>query len=395
MSSNNFSRKKKFLWAIWCLAIPCLIFSIELTLIYYRSYQDPNFSPSCKLNQTIDCVSVALSNYSTVLCIPNSVYGMIVYFIIIILLPLRLKTKIRIFAHLENYLAIIAIISFGFSVYLAIISTFILKTLCIWCTALYILNIAFLILAILVLSPPGKIPGEFKEDISILANSPMIMSATLFTTILILIFLFIQANHCKNKLKVVSPEGHPVIIDTSGDPIIGPSDAKITIIEFSDFQCPFCRQMFLVLKKLQEKYPSDIKIIFKNFPLDGSCNPMIKGSPHPDSCLAASAAQCAHQMGCFKEFYEKLMTANNYSPLFIMKMAQECNIDPNLFRVCLGSTQTMQEIVNDILEAKKVNITGTPLLIINGYSYTGFFSEEQLDQIIKMLLQRKEPPKLE
>ena len=84
---------------------------------------------------------------------------------------------------------------------------------------------------------------------------------------------------------------------TADDPAIGPADAKITLIEFSDFQCPFCKESYTVIKQLLARYPDDIKFIYRDFPVD---------SIHSFARKAAEAGECAHEQGKFWEYHDKI-----------------------------------------------------------------------------------------
>src|SRR5205085_2217337 len=85
----------------------------------------------------------------------------------------------------------------------------------------------------------------------------------------------------------------------------GPENARVAIVEFSDFQCPFCAQAFRDLRQLMRERP-DVSLVFRNFPLDTSCNAQVSHSLHPDACLAACAAECAAQQGHFWEYHDAL-----------------------------------------------------------------------------------------
>jgi uncharacterized membrane protein len=116
-------KKRKLLIAIWILALTGFGVSLELTRIYYESYRNVDFSPFCAINQQVNCVSVALSKYSSILGLPVSGYGMATYLLMLLVIPFRLRGKPRIFSHLENYLALMAIFCMCMTIYLASVST--------------------------------------------------------------------------------------------------------------------------------------------------------------------------------------------------------------------------------------------------------------------------------
>lgn len=387
-------KKRKVLFWIWLVCWLGLGFSIELARVDFLALKNPDFNPVCKISERMDCVAVALSPYSKIFGIHNSVYGIVGYFLLLVLIPLRLKTKIRIFAHLENYLFILALIFLGISIYLALVSTFKLHTFCLWCTCVYVVNLGFFILSIFTLDSPFLIFRQFLEDFELVRGDPRVLISIVMIVILVVIGFLIQLNRLQaKKLARVRAflKNQAVELEFPNDPCIGPYDAPVTIIEFSDFQCPFCRRMHYVLKKMREKFGPRIRLIYKNFPLDAECNYAVRHSLHPGSCLAAYAAECAYQLGCFKEFYEKLIRAGAYSEASLLTMAAEYGIDPEKFSACLKSEQTKKAVQKDIDDALKLKIKGTPMLVVNGKIINGYIDEDKMELVIKALLKGIKP----
>ncbi len=378
--------------AIWILAWAGLGLSLELTRIYYNYYQDPRYSAGCQISETIDCKAVALSKYAKLLGLPNSLYGSVFYGLILIIIPFRLRTRVRIFQNLELYVAALAILSLVMTVDLAYSSFFVLKKICVWCTCLYAVDLGFLVLAILALGSPREAGAKAKEDLALLRTDQRVLAGAVAGGILVLVLALFLYHRSQQVVDLFPEVGISGGISISGDPVVGPSRAPVTIIEFSDFQCPYCRDLYQSLKQYQEKHPSQVRVVFKNFPLDGSCNPMLKGTPHPNSCLAAIASECANQLGFFEAFSDKLMSAGNFSMPVLMGMASESGADLNRFQACITSGQAQQEVLNDIREAIKLKITGTPLMVINGRIVRKALSEEELEIVIRRIKEGKELP---
>lgn len=386
-------RKRKLLIVIWFLALAGFGVSIELTRIYYESFRNVDFTPFCAINQQVNCVSVALSKYSSILGVPISGFGMATYFLMLVVIPFRLRTRVRIFANLENYLALLAVWSMGMTIYLASVSTFILKTLCLWCTALYALNLAFFILIWLALDPFTRLVEQFKQDFELLRTDPRALGVLLGAVILAMVLFVVQLNryYGKNSARVSVPDQGRTGVDLSvnKDPVLGPAQAPVTIIEFSDFQCPFCREMHFVLKEMRNKFGPRIRVVYKNFPLDAQCNPALKSSLHPNSCELAFAAECAYQEGCFEGFYDKLIESGAYGQGALMQMAIDCGMDPNRFQACMAGDSPKKAVAKDIDDAVKIGIKGTPMLVINGRIIQGSRSEKEMEEIIKAALEGK------
>lgn len=382
--------------ALWLLALVGLALCIELTVIYYRSFSDQGYRPICPMESVFDCKGAALSPYSRFLGLPNSLYGMAVYLLVLVLIPMRVWTRVRLFKNLELYLLLLALVSVAMTVWLAYVSFFLLNKLCSWCTALYLVDIGFLILVLLALEGPAQVREQIAEDLKMFQTEPKALGVGVLTAVILIASLIVLYERSKRVWVPPGPElPSGVVIDISNDPVIGPSRAPVTIIEFSDFQCPYCRDTAQAIQTLQKKHHREVRLIFKNFPLDDKCNPMVKGSPHPNSCVAAISAECAYKMGGFEQMYNKLMSADNYSPESLMGMAKELGLNLNEFGLCLRSGPANQEVMNDIQEAIKLNIEGTPLLIINSHKYTSALTEPQLEVIVTRILEGKEPPGFE
>jgi protein-disulfide isomerase len=137
----------------------------------------------------------------------------------------------------------------------------------------------------------------------------------------------------------------------------GPKDAKVTIIEFSDFQCPFCSQAASLLKQILEAYPNDVKLVYKNYPLPF----------HKQAMPAAQAAVAAGQQGKFFEMHDKLFeNQRSLSDDFYTKAAQEIGLDVEKFKTAFDSAETKALIQTEMKEARASSVRGTPTIFING-----------------------------
>lgn len=137
----------------------------------------------------------------------------------------------------------------------------------------------------------------------------------------------------------------------------GPQDAQITIIEFSDYQCPFCRRAEATLVKLEALYPNQLRIVYRHFPLSG----------HADARPAAEAAVCAEAQGKFWEFHEVIFA--NQRELSTEKLrayAEQVELDLATFDTCIEDEATKHRVETDIAAARGAGATATPTFFING-----------------------------
>ena len=160
-----------------------------------------------------------------------------------------------------------------------------------------------------------------------------------------------------------------------GGPSRGPADAKVTIVEFSDFQCPFCQRAKPVLDEVEKRHPKDVRIVYRHLPLD---------SLHPRARASAEAASCAADGNKFWEYHDKLFANNRaLSDAELRKYAAEVGLEAAAFDECVKSRKHASAVEADVEEAKKLGITGTPAFVVNGIVMTGLQTPDALDVVIK------------
>ena len=168
-------------------------------------------------------------------------------------------------------------------------------------------------------------------------------------------------------------------VDTGG-PATGARNAKVTVVMFSDFQCPYCRQSFGTVKRILENYGESVKLVYKHLPLD----------IHSDAFPAARASVCADRQGKFWEYHDALFSSDNLSENNLLNIAKKLALDQTEFKTCLNAESSRLEVVKDLQEAKRLKIDGTPAFYINGIQVNGAIPFEKFSQIVK---EEIEPPK--
>lgn len=143
-------------------------------------------------------------------------------------------------------------------------------------------------------------------------------------------------------------------------PSIGSDSAPITIVEFSDFQCPYCRLGAFILHTVQMQYPKDVRIVFRNFPLDPRCNAQVKHSMHAVACTSAQVSICGHLAGRFAKTYETLFENQALlaaqGPVRILEKNEV--VIPDLEK-CIQSPEVATRIRSDVDEAVRLGIQST------------------------------------
>ncbi|PBO85014.1 MAG: disulfide bond formation protein DsbA [Thaumarchaeota archaeon] len=165
----------------------------------------------------------------------------------------------------------------------------------------------------------------------------------------------------QNQLPTTQPTSQ-VKISADNDPIIGNPDAKISIIEFSDFQCPFCARFHIqTLPLILEEYIDEgkVNLVFRDFPIQ---------SIHPNALPASVAAECANEQGKFREMHDKLFDNQNQwnrqqtadAVLMFNQYAEEIKLDQAKFESCLSNGKYIDEIKKDLEDGRDYGVSGTP-----------------------------------
>jgi protein-disulfide isomerase len=176
----------------------------------------------------------------------------------------------------------------------------------------------------------------------------------------------------------------PVKLATEGAPSFGPADARITIVEFSDFQCPYCALAAPKAMAIAKQYPKDVRLVFKQFPLD----------MHANAGLAAEAALAAHAQGKFWPMHDKLFADfRGINREKVTVWAREAGLNMNVFEADLKSGKYRETVRRELQEGTQAGVMGTPTFFINGQRYNGPFEVQYLTQIIDASLKQAAPPK--
>ena len=176
------------------------------------------------------------------------------------------------------------------------------------------------------------------------------------------------------------PTAPSVNVDTEGSPSIGPPNAAVTVVEFSDYMCPACRQGHETVQQMKLLFGNKVRWVFKDFPL----------KMHKDSEKAALAARCAEDQGKFQDYQNKLYTspAEELSNETAAQYARDLGLDSDRLLQCVEAGTYKSKIEKDILDAKSAGVDRTPVFIINGKVFVGAPPPERfkaaLDEELKL-----------
>ncbi|MCS7144412.1 MAG: DsbA family protein [Archaeoglobaceae archaeon] len=174
----------------------------------------------------------------------------------------------------------------------------------------------------------------------------------------------------------MSLEREMINVSEDDDPWVGAEKPKVTIVEFSDYACPYCARFALeVEKKLMENYSNVVKLVFRDMPVHGNI-----------SYKAAMAANCAKEQGKFWEYHYLLFERQNEwyeNDTLLYKYAEDLGLNAVQFKDCLDSEKYRSEVEKDVMDAQSYGVTGTPTFFISGEMVTGYRSYESFAKLIE------------
>lgn len=178
-----------------------------------------------------------------------------------------------------------------------------------------------------------------------------------------------------------TPSPSPTVIPnadvevTDSDHIKGGDNAKVVLVEYSDFECSFCARVQPTLQQIEETYGDDVQLVFRHYPL----------SFHSQAQKAAEASECASEQGKFWEMHDKLFEMNSAGTLGVASFktaAGELGLTQSQFDNCLDSGKYAQAITNSLTEGTALGVQGTPATFVNGQLISGAVPYEQFASVI-------------
>lgn len=169
--------------------------------------------------------------------------------------------------------------------------------------------------------------------------------------------------------------------DLEGHPSVGPKNAPVTLVEFSDFFCPFCQKVTPTLEQLMKNYSGKIRRVWRHYPL----------AFHTGSDRAHEASECAHEQGKFWEYHDKLFAnlGGSHDDSTLIRFAQEVKADKKKFEKCLSSGKYKDLVQKEIAKGSQSGVQGTPAVFVNGQLVSGAYPYEHFEGLVKAELAKK------
>jgi predicted DsbA family dithiol-disulfide isomerase len=162
-------------------------------------------------------------------------------------------------------------------------------------------------------------------------------------------------------------------LDDGASPARGALKPAVTIVEFSDFECRYCRDVQATLKQVLESFGKDVRLVFKHLPLEG----------HRNAVPAARAAYCAGEQDRFWQFHDALFASAHLSPAVFERVAADLGLGLARFKTCLSSEQSRSAVVRDVETARSFRIDSTPSFLVNGKVLKGALSLAEFQKVIE------------
>jgi protein-disulfide isomerase/uncharacterized membrane protein len=379
-------RGKALVVAALLLSLVGLGVAAELTDIHYLTHTDPAFHSVCAMSETVNCETVAESAYSVFLGLPISVWGLFAYAAMAVLAAWGLAPRRRSPTWPRGALLCLFAGALVGSGILAFISFFLIDALCLFCLALYIVNAALTGIGVALVLRGGRGPAKLiADDARALLRRP------------VPVLLFVAAmggGVAAAELLVPAYWVHlgwrdlpelPTGVDGDGHHWIGAEKPLVTVLEFSDYQCPHCRRAHRNIRQMAAKYADTVRLVHRHQPLDEACNASVQRAFHERACELSFAAECAGEQGKFWAMNDALFSLQDEVPageIDLNVVAVEIGLDRSRFMGCLRAKKPLPHIEKDIAEAERRRVVGTPTYFIGAQPYPGGFPESVLSAAV-------------
>jgi len=360
------------------------------------------FESLCNVGGSFDCDEVNTSRYASLFGVPISLYALPLYAGMAWLTWSGLRNDER-GAAARGWLTFVAIWNVLVSAYMGWVSATDLGFFCLFCISMYTLHAISLGLAL------ASGPRSFQLTWDALVADALI--AAVFVVVAPLSLHLgrqldaevVAAVEASAAVEAGSPEGTALAtkqraagrvtlpnvvkdVPISGhEPTYGPADATVTVVEFADFECGYCRKLSHTMDDVKAQHGDSVRFVFKHFPMDKDCNDTISRTHHKRAYEVAIASQCAHHQDRFWEFHDLVFRNQQHlDDHDLLAHAERLGLDVPAWQACRGSDAVGAEIAADVAAANSLDISGTPRTYVNGREFKGASSEAILDAAIRV-----------
>lgn len=378
-------RRPAQLFAVLCVI--GLLVSAELTRIHLFVHTDPSFHSICAVSDELNCETVAGSPYSVALGLPVSVWGLFGY-LVMGLLSLWGASRTRLHRTWPwGILLVLTVLSAVVSAILAYISTTQISSFCLFCMASYGINLLLLSVCLFVLKrSAATFTSLLLADVNTLARRRFLSGNLALSAIALIGAAEASVPHYWSTSAWATLPKLDSGTDEAGHHWLGGCKPALTIVEFSDYECPHCRAAHKQIRELAAKYKDEIRLVHRHLPLDQKCHPGLKKPFHEHACVFAEAAECAALQGRFWEMNDALFSAQETAKatdVDPVDLAVRLGLNRAAFKRCLEGHLTLPKVSTDIRAALDRRLEGTPSFLIEDHLYLGSVSETELLTLLR------------
>lgn len=347
-----------------------------------------NYTSFCNVNESVNCDQVLTSPFAELMGLPVAWYAIVVY----TATALCFASAARLASQASRLVAlraacVLVLGSLAWSLWMALVSAFILHTVCLVCSALYLLTLALTAVT-------WKIASPFPPGDLVLGRASLVRVMVVVAIITAAVATMSgpsawtstspEANNSVNLEQI--RESHPDFLKwylglprrsgsaPAGDTEAGDTEAVVTIVEFSDFLCVFCRRNAEMLSGLLARRSEQLRLVHRHFPLDTTCNDGVTRTIHPFACHAAAAAECAGEQGRYDDMSTLLFAGQDkLLPTTVARLATETGLDSAAWQKCMDSGRGMDRVTADARAGVELGVNSTPTMFFNGRRIEGAF----------------------
>ncbi len=377
------------------------------TYVHHQLLFDPRYASFCDISSTVSCSDVLLSRYSSAYGIPVSIYGVIFFAGVLVLLGANAFGRESLRENVPGYLFAMSTAGLAVVLYLAYISVAVLKVYCPLCLTADVAVVGLFIVSGAATSfPMTTLPRRLLHDVKASMTSPQAIAVSVLFLAGSVSAVALSARDTAAgevaTLSAVAQAAQSASADRRSEferwynsqprmPLVVPNEgAKVLIVDFSDFQCPYCSQAWISLKPIIDKFnqaqPNTVRLVMKDFPLDSKCNANVQnGGPHPFACEAAVAVRLASPAK--REALEDYLFHNQpaMTSETVRKWAREIG---GVTDYDARYASTIEAVKSDIAFGHTLQVNATPTMFINGVKVAGVLAPQYLEAAINLELQR-------
>ncbi len=358
--------------------------SADLLRLHVKVHTDPEYHSYCAINEWANCETVAASDFAVFLNLPVALWGLLAYLAMGALAVWGLRRPLSPSSWPFGLLFWMSVLSSIGSAVLYFICHFLIESLCVVCIGTYVTNglllaVSFIELRRLQFGPFRALASEFGSIGSRIF--PLTVFGGFFAVLTVILWIAVPA-YWRIDLSI-GPGGLSVGATPEGHPWIGADKPRLTIEEYSDYQCPYCQRGHDEMRKLIETHPKSIRLVHRHYPLDHSCNQMLNRPFHPYACSYAKIAFCAQKQNRFWEANDYLFQEGRRKDSVSEKeIAEAIGINASRLAKCVKSDEPLSAIRSDLRAGGALGIRGTPTYVVDEHVFPGRVPKEVLNSLI-------------